>query len=435
MKQFYAIKREAYENKILKYAGNKNIIFMMGARHCGKTCIAMNLEEELKKICKKDEIVARFNFETADANMLKVGKMFEVFKKHYKKGRKMYILLDEVTRIQEWYEAVNYMNEFPECKLFIFSSNTGVLSNRLNAVREGTYNIIHVLPLSFEEFILFQEFKEITPAETEITKKRYLGPNDKEYTIQEVFGIYITYGGLPIMRPEHLDRERARVVLDGTYSSIVVRDIMEADKIGNESSITDPVILRHVITILSNSIGNNISATWVKKYMAEKTGKRSATKTVEMYMRALLSSHLFYMSERYDIRTDKKLKTLAKYYVVDAGIHNYLVGIEEEKKKILENKVFFELMRRDYEVLNGKIGNQKIDLVAVKGKRKIYIQVAYEFDSETLKDYLSSLRKVRDNHLKVLISFRNESCVTTDGIIILNALEFLMGQPLIRYGV
>ncbi|MBQ7241934.1 MAG: ATP-binding protein, partial [Firmicutes bacterium] len=264
----------------------------------------------------------------------------------------------------------------------------------------------------------------------EIRNKRYLWINGKEYSLADIYKVYVTYGGLPIMPAEFMCRERARVTLDGTYSAILVRDIMEIDKKGNEAGITDPVLARDIIRILSNSIGRNISATGIKKYLAEQMDKKAATKTVDQYMRSFKNAHLFYTAERYDIRTDKILKTLAKYYVADAGIHNYLVGITDDAGRILENQVYFELKRRDYKILNGKIGSEKINFIAVNGEKKVYVQTVYELTEENEKKLLSPLRKVRDNHLKAVIAFNAKSRMTRDGIIIMNALEFFMGRPL-----
>ena len=339
------------------------------------------------------------------------------------------IILDEISNVTGWQAAVNHMYGFSNCKIFIFSSNSGVISDELDAVRNGNYDVIDILPLSLVEYILFHNFKDITPGE-EIEKKRYLWINGRECSLAEIYGIYVTYGGLPIMSAEFMCRERARVILDGTYSAIVVRDIMKIDKKGNEAGITDPVLARDIIRILSNSIGRNISATGIKKYLAEQMDKKAATKTVEQYMRSFKNAHLFYTAERYDIRTDKILKTLAKYYVADAGIHNYLVGITDDAGRILENQVYFELKRRDYKILNGKIGSEKINFIAVNGEKKVYVQTVYELTEENEKKLLSPLRKVRDNHLKAVIAFNAKSRMTRDGIIIMNALEFFMGRPL-----
>ncbi|MBR2594150.1 MAG: ATP-binding protein [Firmicutes bacterium] len=429
MIDFIVTKRNLYSDKISKVRDNKNIVFLTGTRRCGKTSIGIQLEEELADFCGSGGKVFRINFETTDNMNFTCEGLIEFFDKNYTEDGKIYFLLDEISNVTGWQAAVNHMYGFSNCKIFIFSSNSGVISDELDAVRNGNYDVIDILPLSLVEYILFHNFKDITPGE-EIEKKRYLWINGREYSLAEIYGIYVTYGGLPIMPAEFMCRERARVILDGTYSAIVVRDIMKIDKKGNEAGITDPVLARDIIRILSNSIGRNISATGIKKYLAEQMDKKAATKTVDQYMRSFKNAHLFYTAERYDIRVDKILKTLAKYYVADAGIHNYLVGITDDAGRILENQVYFELKRRDYKILNGKIGSEKINFIAVNGEKKVYVQTVYELTEENEKKLLSPLRKVRDNHLKAVIAFNAKSRMTRDGIIIMNALEFFMGRPL-----
>ena len=150
-------------------------------------------------------------------------------------------------------------------------------------------------------------------------------------------------------------------------------------------------------------------------------------------MRAILNAHLFYIAERFDIKSGNMLKTLAKYYVVDAGLHNYLTGVRaRDEGRLLENKVFFELLRRGYNVFNGKLGGDEINLIAMSGDERIYVQVVDSAGDRAGNAALALLRKIRDNHPKVIITFLGETGMTKDGIRILNALEFLMGASLRR---
>ena len=230
------------------------------------------------------------------------------------------------------------------------------------------------------------------------------------------------------MKPEYMDEERAWVVTDGSYGAIVTRDVLEIGNVNGSSTITDTVLLRSVITIMAKSVGDNISATWIGKQTAKYLQRPSSTKTIESYIRALLNAHLFYIAERYDIKADKPLKTLAKYYIVDASLHNYVTGIRaEDESRLLENKVFFELIRRGYQVYNGKRGRDEITLIARIGQKKAYIQVASDSKKENMDRLRSSLIKIRDVYPKVIISFDLKTQILPDGIIALNALDFLMG--------
>jgi len=90
--------------------------------------------------------------------------------------------------------------------------------------------------------------------------------------------------------------------------------------------------------------------------------------------------------------------------------------------------VFFELMRRGYTVYNGKHGRDEINLIAVDGNYRVYVQDTNNLNEQNTDTVLGPLRKIRDNHPKVVIAFDHETITTDDGIIIMNALEFLMGR-------
>ena len=94
------------------------------------------------------------------------------------------------------------------------------------------------------------------------------------------------------------------------------------------------------------------------------------------YIKALTEAYFFYEIKRFDIKWKEYLRTLGKYYIVDIGLRNYLLGFREgDSGHILENIIFFELMRRGYDVAIGKIDNQEVDFIATKTDEKKYIQV------------------------------------------------------------
>ena len=81
------------------------------------------------------------------------------------------------------------------------------------------------------------------------------------------------------------------------------------------------------------------------KLVREKQGKQ-ATKTISSYVGALKESYMFYDVKRFDIKGKEYLKTLDKYYIVDIGLRNYLLGFRDrDRGHALENIVYFELIR------------------------------------------------------------------------------------------
>ena len=63
-----------------------------------------------------------------------------------------------------------------------------------------------------------------------------------------------------------------------------------------------------------------------------------------------------------------------RYYIVDIGLRNYLLGFRgRDSGHVLENIVYFELLRRDFDVSIGKVDNLEVDFVAVRAGDKQYI--------------------------------------------------------------
>lgn len=67
------------------------------------------------------------------------------------------------------------------------------------------------------------------------------------------------YGGMPGIADVGLEQERVLTLLDGIYSTVIVRDILERETLKSQRKITDSVLLRKIIMFLADNIGSNIS--------------------------------------------------------------------------------------------------------------------------------------------------------------------------------
>jgi predicted AAA+ superfamily ATPase len=173
----------------------------------------------------------------------------------------------------------------------------------------------------------------------------------------------------------------------------------------------------------SNSIANSL----VSEKRVENTKKAPATSTVESYISALLKAFVFYEAKRYDVKGRNLLKTLGKYYIVDIGLRNMLLGYRDvDRGHILENIVFLELKRRGYNVFIGKVDEKEVDFIAEKASHKMYIQVCETLgDDNTLKRELAPLLAIQDNYEKMIITNDKTFVESYNGITVKNAADFL----------
>ncbi len=421
--------RKVYQKKVLRLLDNGNAVFVLGLRRSGKTCFAMQLEEQLKRRYGDEGNVVYSNFETPRAIRVSIGYLIDKFDEYYDPAKRIVFLMDEITHVRDWEKAANYAFSHPNVKLIFFSSNRSILSDDFDAYRSGRCDIIEMLPLSMEEYVRFRNFKESSPAGAPFVKRRFVDSDGSSLTMTDVYSLYLRGRALPMIEKEFTDEQRVRIVADGTCSSVVLHDILEYGSNLGLSAVTDPALLRCIMTVMAKSMGSNVSATWIGKQVPRYLDRPSSTKTVENYMRALINAHMFYTAQRYDIKSDQKLKTLSKYYIADISLYKYELGTYPETESLmLENRVFFELLRRGWTVYNGKLGQNEIKFVAMNGDDRAYIQIADSFDELARRELLTPLRKIKDNHPKVIISADSETRNTTDGIMIINAVEFLMGS-------
>lgn len=266
-------------------------------------------------------------------------------------------------------------------------------------------------------------------------RKRVTDAEGEIYDVKELFDAYVRFGGMPMLADVGLEIDRVTAALDGVYSAAVVNDILEREKRKGRRSITDPILLKKIILFLADNIGNNTSATSVGNTLAgerllEKGGRRAkpAVQTVQAYIEALTEAYIFYEIRRFDIKGKEYLRTLGKYYIVDIGLRNYLLGYRDgDSGHILENIIYFELLRRGYDVAIGKIDSQEVDFIAAKADDKKYIQVTESMNApETRERELAPLRKIRDSFEKIVIALECDLTRTQDGIKIIKALDFLL---------
>lgn len=348
------------------------------------------------------------------------------------------MFFDEIQRISDWQNAVNSFRVDFECDIYVTGSNAFLLSSEYATYLAGRYVEIKMLPLSFKEFLDFHGYviKEKQSPAGEIRKRIY-DEEDETYDPKELFESYMKFGGMPGIADVGLDVERALTLLDGIYSTVVMRDILEREKRRGQRRITDAELLRKIIMFLADNIGNNTSITSIRNTLVNEKlidtdhrDGRPAVQTIQAYVGALLESYIFYEIKRFDIKGKAYLQTLGKYYITDIGLRNYLLGFRDvDTGHCIENIVYFELLRRGYDVSVGKIDEKEVDFIATNALEKIYFQVTESMnDPFTRERELAPLRKIRDNYEKVVLAGECDHPVTQDEIKIVKLIDFLLDE-------
>ena len=429
-------KRDLYLNRIIAFQDTEMIKAITGIRRCGKSSLMKLMAQHLRDTGVSDEQIIEMNFESMSIPDMYAREFYEYVKARLCPDKRTYLFFDEVQKVCGWENAVNSFRVDFDCDIYITGSNAYLLSSDLSTYLSGRYVEIKVLPLSFKEFLQFHGYTLTQRKSPAGGVRELITDTDGEtYDVKELFDAYVRFGGMPMLADVGLEIDKAMATLDGVYSAAVINDILEREKRKGQRNITDPLLLRKIILFLADNIGNNTSATSIGNTLVNegllKNGNRNtrpAVQTIQAYIEALTEAYVFYEIKRFDIKGKEYLRTLGKYYIVDIGLRNYLLGYRDnDSGHILENIIYFELLRRGYDVAVGKIGDQEVDFIATKVDEKKYIQVAESMNAlETRERELAPLRKIRDSYEKIVIALECDLAMTQDGIKIIKALDFLL---------
>lgn len=431
-------KREGYLNKLIGFRDTEPVKVVTGIRRCGKSSLLKLMALHLKETGVVPAQIIEMNFESYEFKDMTADDIYYYVKERIIEGKRMYLFFDELQRINGWENAVNAFRVDFNCDIYVTGSNAYLLSSEYSTYLSGRCVEIKMLPLSFKEFLYFHGF-EVRETKSALggTRKQIFDGSGERYDLRDVFDAYMRFGGMPGIADVGLNQEKALSLLDGIYSTVVVRDILEREKRRGQQRITDPILLRKIILFLADNVGSSISVnsignTLVNEGLLE-DGRRKgtpSTHTVQAYVNALLESYFFYDIKRFDIKGREYLRTLGKYYIVDIGLRNYLLGFRNrDSGHALENVVYFELLRRGYDVAIGKVDQAEVDFIAAKADDKIYIQVTESMlGEEVRRRELAPLQKINDNYEKIVLSREPGMDTSYEGIKSINLVDWLLSN-------
>ena len=428
--------RDRYLKKLIGFQDTEPVKIITGIRRCGKSSLLKLMIRHLRETGIEQEQIVEMNFESHDFRSMTSDEVYHYVKEKVITGKRMYLFFDELQRIDAWEDAINSFRVDLDCDIYITGSNAYLLSSEYSTYLSGRCVEIKMLPLSFREFLDFHNF-EVRETSSALggTHRQVFDKNGERYDLREMFDAYMRFGGMPGIADIGLDQEKALSLLEGIYSTVVVRDILEREKRRGQRQITDSALLRKIVLFLADNIGSSVSVSSIGNTLMNEglleDGKRRGTPsahTVQAYIAALLESYFFYEIKRFDIKGKEYLRTLGKYYIVDIGLRNFLLGFRNrDSGHAIENVVYFELLRRGYDVAIGKIDNQEVDFIATTADEKLYIQVTESMQSEEVrKRELAPLQKIRDNYEKIVLSLEPGLDASYDGIKSLNLMDWLL---------
>ena len=395
--------RERYLKKIIAAKDTEFIKVITGVRRSGKSTLLLMLKDFLINDGVKEDNIIHINFESAMYDDIDDYKdLYKYVKERIKKGR-TYLLLDEVQNVTSWEKAINSFNVDFDIDIYITGSNAYLLSSELSTLLSGRYIEIKMYPLSFKEYLVFNNYD-----------------NDN---LDDKFNEYLKYGGLPALSLIKDNDELVLSYLNDIYNSIVKKDIID------RNNLKDTALLENIIKFLATNIGSPISSTKISDYLnSNKIVEKSNHQTIDNYLNMLEKSFIMYKADRTDIKSKALLKTLGKYYISDTGIRNIILGFRNiDEGHLLENVVYLELLRRGYKVNIGKTNEYEVDFVAENPNIIKYYQVTQSLQNDEVREReLRSLENINDNYEKIILTMDKTINNDYNGIKVINIVDWLL---------
>lgn len=404
------INRPEYLQQLLQHKDIDVVKIITGIRRCGKSSLLDLFHQYLTASHVPDSNIIHMNLESLKYRELTDHFIFyDYVSSQIPAQGKTYLIFDELQVIPHWEKAVESFRLDYDVDIYITGSNAYLLSTEFSTLLSGRYIEIRMLPLSFKEFLTFYSF-------------------DDQISVEDRFQKYLQFGGMPILREYHFDESNSNQALEGIYSTVVLKDILQRNPQADQHTLQKIVLFlcSNIGSITSpNNIGNVLSS---EGDLGREKGKNIASKTVSKYISMLRNAFIFYSAGRYDIKGKQLLRTLEKNYIIDLGFRNMLLGYRDaDRGHILENVVYLELLRRNYRISIGKIGDTEVDFVAEKPNDKLYIQVTETMaSSETRERELRPLRLIQDNYEKIVLSMDRSYIQSYEGIKSLNLIDWLL---------
>ena len=308
--------RDNYLKKMINAKDTPFIKVITGVRRSGKSTLLLMFKEYLLNNNVKEENIIHMNFESALYDEIKNYKDLYTYVKSKIKKEKIYLLLDEVQNVEAWEKAINSFKVDFDVDIYITGSNAYLLSSELSTLLSGRYIEIKMYPLSFKEYLLFNNYDESN--------------------ISDKFNEYLKYGGLPAITLIKDNDDLVLSYLNDIYNTIVKKDIID------RNNLKDTALLENIIKFAASNIGSPISSSKISDYLnSNKIVVKSNHQTIDNYLNMLEKSFIMYKADRTDIKNKSLLKTLGKYYISDTGIRNIILGFRNiDEGHLLENVVY-----------------------------------------------------------------------------------------------
>lgn len=390
--------RNVYIERIEPFMRTPIVKVLVGHRRAGKSYLLFQLIDMIR-LQESDANIIYINRESIEfIDMVSYKELYQYISERLSNSQRNYIFIDEIQEIENFRVAVRSLALDDNNDIYITGSNSQLFSSDLANELGGRYIEFKIYSLSYMEFL---DFHKLENSDDSLDR-------------------YMHFGGFPYLI--HLPMEESVVMeyIRSIYSTIVLRDVVERQKIRNVS------FLNQLIRFLANNIGSLFSSKSISDFLKSQNVKISPA-LVSEYADSLCDAFIVSKAARYDIVGKRIFERGEKYFFENMGIRNALVGYTfADRAKRLENVVYNHLLFCGYDVKVGSLSTEEIDFVCTRSGETIYVQVAVELRGEsTIKREFGNLLRIKDNYPKMVVSTEKSFENSYDGIEHIYIRDFL----------
>ena len=402
------IARELYMKQIRPFMNRPFVKVIAGIRRCGKSVVLQLIADELEHQGVAVERIVYMNFESFEwMDIADAKALYRYIKDRVEKTEgRVYILLDEIQEVKDWEKAVNSFLVDWDVDVYVTGSNSRLLSSELSTYLAGRYVSFHIMPLSFNEYLLFHGIE-----------------SENKENLREEFRKYLRMGGFPAVHTANYSYDAVYKLVYDIYSSVILRDTVQRHSIRNVE------LLERVVRFVFDNIGNRLNAKNIADYFKSQQ-RRVDINTVYNYLEALQGAFIIRRVPRYDIKGKDLLQTHEKYFVSDLSLIYAVMGYKDRMiSGALENLVYWEMRRRGYDTYIGKQDKREVDFVGIRRDEKIYVQVTYRMESDaTVEREFVPLLAISDHYPKYVVSMDDVWQDNIEGVRHWHIADFLTNE-------
>ena len=431
--------RKVYLDQLIRNKHNSLVKVITGARRSGISYLMNNIfYKSLLNEGIKEKNIIRFSFDNdehidllddffpEEKTKINVGKdnyiinskKFRAYIKSVTNDNEyFYLLLDEIQMLDSFVGTLNGFLSHSNFDIYVTGSNSQLLSSEIETKFRGRKSSIHLLPLSFSEFVT--------------------GAN---LSPESAWRKYIVTGGIPIIYQQD-EEDREKYLLDLCYETYL-KDIIGRKNIKDADNLSD------LLGVLASCIGSGVSPSNLEKTFKLNKNIIMCDDTISNYINHFQDAFVISIAKKYNIKGKAYINTPYKVYFEDIGVRNAKTNFSQiEESHIMENIIYNELRYRGFNVSVGEIDvnemtdridvngkhiykkkSLEVDFIATKDSQKIYVQSCLNINDEnTLNREKRSLYYIDDSFKKIIVTKNGlDPYYDSNGFLIVDIFDFLL---------